>query len=237
MAGLLAEAFDGVTVIDLCDRQGDFGAFSFTEKDVCLVAVPSYGGRVPDAAAQRLGRMNGGGARAVLVAVYGNRAIDDTLLELKDILTAQGFRPVAAVAAVAEHSTMHQFGAGRPDPQDRQQLAGFAEQIRRTLASGAVPEDLAVPGNRPYREYRRNPMQLNVTDRCIRCGSCARACPVGAIPQQDPSVTDRSLCISCMRCVSLCPQGARQPDKQELAAHIEKLRQACSGRKPNSLYR
>ena len=111
MAGLLAEAFDGVTVIDLCDRQGDFGAFSFTEKDVCLVAVPSYGGRVPDAAAQRLGRMNGGGARAVLVAVYGNRAIDDTLLELKDILTAQGFRPVAAVAAVAEHSTMHQFGA------------------------------------------------------------------------------------------------------------------------------
>ena len=173
MAGLLAEAFDGVTVIDLCDRQGDFGAFSFTEKDVCLVAVPSYGGRVPDAAAQRLGRMNGGGARAVLVAVYGNRAIDDTLLELKDILTAQGFRPVAAVAAVAEHSTMHQFGAGRPDIQDRQQLAGFAEQIRRTLASGAVPEDLAVPGNRPYREYRRNPMKLNVTDRCIRCGSCA----------------------------------------------------------------
>ena len=39
MAGLLAEAFDGVTVIDLCDRQGDFGAFSFTEKDVCLVDV------------------------------------------------------------------------------------------------------------------------------------------------------------------------------------------------------
>ncbi len=33
--------------IDLCDRSVDFSAYEFQEEDVCVVAVPSYGGRVP----------------------------------------------------------------------------------------------------------------------------------------------------------------------------------------------
>ncbi len=39
---------------------------------------------------------------------------------------------------------------------------------------------------------------------CIRCGQCARACPVNAIfldPTQDPYV-----CIHCGRCALFCPQ-------------------------------
>ncbi|MBR5021016.1 MAG: 4Fe-4S ferredoxin, partial [Oscillospiraceae bacterium] len=70
-----------------------------TENDVCLVAVPSFGGRVADLAAQRLKGITGP-AKAIAVCVYGNRAYEDTLAELQDILTAQGMRPVAAVAAV-----------------------------------------------------------------------------------------------------------------------------------------
>jgi ferredoxin len=38
---------------------------------------------------------------------------------------------------------------------------------------------------------------------CIRCGECARACPVDAIyldPTQEPFV-----CIHCGRCVPFCP--------------------------------
>jgi Fe-S-cluster-containing hydrogenase component 2 len=38
---------------------------------------------------------------------------------------------------------------------------------------------------------------------CIRCGECARACPVDAIfldPTGDPFV-----CIHCGRCVRFCP--------------------------------
>ena len=38
---------------------------------------------------------------------------------------------------------------------------------------------------------------------CIRCGECARACPVDAVfldPTGEPYV-----CIHCGRCVSFCP--------------------------------
>ena len=38
---------------------------------------------------------------------------------------------------------------------------------------------------------------------CIRCGECARACPVDAVfldPAGEPFV-----CIHCGRCVSFCP--------------------------------
>ena len=69
-----------------------------------MAAVPSYGGRVPEIAVSRLKQMKGNGARAVLLVVYGNREYEDTLLELSDVMEAAGFSPVAAVAAVAEHS-------------------------------------------------------------------------------------------------------------------------------------
>ena len=41
---------------------------------------------------------------AVCVVVYGNRAYDDALLELKDILTERGCRPIAGAAFIGEHS-------------------------------------------------------------------------------------------------------------------------------------
>ena len=127
-ADLFAEAFckDYVT-IDLTERGRDFSKDSFVQEDICIVAVPSYGGRVPDAAVSRLRQMKGNGAGAILMVVYGNRDYDDTLVELQDTLTDAGFSCVAAVASIAEHSIMRQFATGRPDAQDAQELADSEE--------------------------------------------------------------------------------------------------------------
>lgn len=65
--------------IDLCAAEDDFTKYSFHEEDICLVAVPSFGGRVPAAALSRLAQMKGGSAKAILLCVYGNRAYEDTL--------------------------------------------------------------------------------------------------------------------------------------------------------------
>ncbi len=96
-----------VEEINLSDYGKDFSQIKFCEEDVCYVSVPSFGGRVPTVATERITQMKGYGAKAVAVCVYGNRAYEDTLLELTDTLTARGFSCVAGTAAIAEHSIMH----------------------------------------------------------------------------------------------------------------------------------
>lgn len=93
--------------IDLSVFGKDYTGYVFEKEDICIVGVPSFGRRVPETALNALGQMKGCGARAVLAAAYGNRDFDDTLLELKEALTAAGFRCAAASAAVAEHSVMN----------------------------------------------------------------------------------------------------------------------------------
>lgn len=75
VADYLTGALAGeVTTVDLTDSKRDFDAVSLTKEDVAVISVPSYGGRAPAVAAERLGVVHGNGARAILVCVYGNRA-------------------------------------------------------------------------------------------------------------------------------------------------------------------
>ena len=148
VSDLFTDAFCGQgSHIDLTDRGMDFSALSFRQEDICIVAVPSYGGRVPAAAASRLARMKGNGARAVLIVAYGNRAYEGTFAELQDVLENAGFSCTAA-AAVAEHSIMRQYAAGRPDAEDGKELAAFAASVRAKLASPSRQTPPALPGNR-----------------------------------------------------------------------------------------
>ena len=57
-----ADALLAGTVLDLTDRNRDFSAVTLTADDVAVIAVPSYGGRVPAVAARRLAQVEGGGA-------------------------------------------------------------------------------------------------------------------------------------------------------------------------------
>ena len=118
-----------VNEIDLTNAQNDFSAFDFTGDDIAVISVPSYGGRVPALAAERIKRIHGNGTRCIIVCVYGNRAYEDTLVELNDIAEQSGFYVAAAVGAVAEHSIIRQYAAGRPDQQDKRELQSFGEKI------------------------------------------------------------------------------------------------------------
>lgn len=156
VADHLTGALEGeVTTVDLTDSKQDFRTVSLAKEDVAVISVPSYGGRVPAVAAERLGMVHGNGARAVLVCVYGNRAYEDTLAELDDTAKQAGFQVIAAVAAVAEHSIARQFAAGRPDAKDEKQLTAFAQQIQNKFSTGASSEP-ALPGNRPYKKSRKS---------------------------------------------------------------------------------
>ena len=236
VSGLVSEALgrDAAT-IDLTDSGLDFRAVSMTEDDVAVISVPSHAGRVPAVVVDRLGMVRGNGARAVLVCVYGNRAFEDTLVELEDVAKRAGFRVVAAVAAIAEHSVARQFAAGRPDAQDVAQLAEFSQRIRQKLLDGDMSEP-SVPGNRPYKQAGGRSMVPQATEDCISCGVCAAACPVRAIDKVDPRQVNGEACISCMRCVSVCPQNARKLDPNKLAAVTQMLSKACVERRECEIF-
>lgn len=205
----------------------------FGENDVCLIAVPAYGGRIPSVVKEKLQKTKGNGAKAVLVAVFGNRAIDDTLLELQDVLEAGGFICAAGIEAVAEHSLMHQFGAGRPDSKDERELTDFAGKISNNLDSA---KKMMVPGDRPYREYNGVPLKPVANGKCTACGLCAKECPAGAILKDNPKMTDKEKCISCMHCVAVCPKKARHYSRLMSFIAGQKIKKNCSERKENKLY-
>lgn len=235
-ADLLTEALDGEhTAVDLTDSGTDFSAVTLTPEDVAVIAVPSYGGRVPGPGTERLAAIKGGGARAVLVCVYGNRAYEDTLVELEDTAKQAGFQVIAAVAAIAEHSIAHRYAAGRPDAEDAKQLQAFAGKIQEKLSFGNCAEP-KIPGNRPYKKAGGSGMVPKPTKECTNCGLCAKKCPVQAIDPSDPKRTDKDTCISCMRCVSVCPQSARKVNSALLAAVDMALKKVCSDRKEGELY-
>lgn len=221
--------------IDLSDRTVSFADLQFGENDVCLVAVPSFSGRVPQFIIPHLKELHGAGTKAILITAYGNRQFDDTLIELKDAMDSAGFRCVGAVAAVTQHSLMPRYGAGRPDVKDAEELREFGKVCREVVETDADAAE--VPGDRPYRPYiNKLPLKPKVGTGCTECGLCAEKCPVQAITPQDLHNTDLEKCISCMQCVSVCPQNARHISKliQQIAEF--KMRKVCSGRKQNQLF-
>lgn len=236
VADCLTGALEGdVTTVDLTDSKQDLNTVSLTKEDAAVISVPSYGGRVPAVAAERLGVVHGNGARAILVCVYGNRAYEDTLVELEDAAKQAGFQVIAAVAAIAEHSIARQFAAGRPDAQDIAQLSDFVRQIQHKLSEADTSEP-AIPGNRPYKKAGGVSMVPKATKECTNCGACAAACPVQAIDKENPQKVDEKACISCMRCIAVCPHGARKVNPVMLSAASLMLKKVCSERKECELF-
>ncbi len=231
---LAGELFGEQRVIDLCDPA--FSGASLDAGDAAIFAIPSYAGRVPCTAAERMARIKGNGAKAILLCVYGNRAFDNTLAEMKDQAEKTGFRPVAAVAALAEHSMTRKVAAGRPDDADVVVLQEMAAKIKAKLDSGdSTP--VQVPGSVPDQSMGNfgGKMAPKASENCSHCGICAMKCPTQAIDAETMEA-DKGKCIGCMRCISVCPSGSRKMSVILESLGGVALSVLCSHRKENALF-
>ena len=183
-------------VIDLTDMNDEFDNYEFYKEDLCVIGVPSYGGRVPAVAVQRIKEMRGNDTPVIIMTTYGNRAYGDALLELQQVVESVGFCVVAALAVVARHSIVPTIATDRPDAIDRTKLIEMSIKIKVHIERSKGFYSARLAENRTFMEYKGISIKPSNVGKCISCGICANNCPVGAIPLDNPKVTDTQKCTS-----------------------------------------
>ncbi len=184
---------------------------AFGKDDMVILALPIYGGRVPDICLEYVQALKGDETPCIVVGTYGNRHYDDAVVEMEDIMNAQGFVVVGGAAVVGRHSFSDNIAGDRPNAEDLEGAAEFAKLV--VAKEGKKLPQGTIPGNRPYKEKggAANTLLPTTTDACIGCMVCAESCPNGVISKDDPKLfaKDAAFCLKCNSCYVKCPVGAK----------------------------
>jgi len=217
-------------------------ALRFTKDDLVVFGTPVIAGRVPNLLLKYLDTLEGGGAAAVPVVLYGNRNFDDALIELRDILEKGGFHTIAAAAFIGEHSFSEILAKGRPDEADLLLAKSFAEKTAEKAAAlqayGAPVDVEGIPS--PYRGYYqprdRHDNHIDIrkvkpvtSAGCDNCMICVKLCPLGSIDSNNTSEVP-GICMKCCACIKKCPKKAKYFDDAGYLFHQRELEEVYARR-------
>lgn len=202
---------------------------SFDEHDLLVFCYPVFKGRLP-LALQNWPELKGNGATAIIVSVYGNRAIDDAERETMAMLQDHGFKIAGSIEAIAEHSLARSIAAGRPNDEDKAKLCEIAHEILKRCAKhaadGTALPEVTFDRDTPLKGLGLGPGVPEPVDleACQKCGRCANICPMGIIDPSTQVVAEenRNKCISCCACMLSCRKGVRdfKPEVKEAIANM-----------------
>jgi ferredoxin len=206
-----------VEIIDITRPQARKKSLQTSENELLIIAVPVYMGRVPALLMEWFQAIKAQNTPVVCVVVYGNRVYDDALLELKNIMTKCGFKPIACATYIGEHSFSNPetpVAEGRPDAQDLHHAELFGRKIDQKLQSVLSVDqisDINIPGNYPYGGVTKlwSVDFIAISNECTQCGICAEGCPVGAVNSKNSNLIDKDKCITCCACIKHCPKEAK----------------------------
>ncbi len=218
--------FLNLTKQSLTDENG-----TIDENLPVIFTIPVYGGHLPKIARSRFDKVRSAcGQPAILVAVYGNRAFENALVDLEQFVKERGFNPIAAAAFPCEHSYSTDdtpIAVGRPDVLVLKAAEEFGRLVREkilrkdfTTINAADLHDEPSPETsiknfvsfvKKYQTEQASTPKVFIPevdkDKCGECGNCRSVCPADAIG--DDFLTDPALCIKCCACVKSCPEQAR----------------------------
>jgi len=240
---LSAMSNNSVNILDLT-YQDYTNVIQCEDRELAFVSMPVYSGRLPQLAVKRFSKIKGNNTPVVLVVVYGNRHYDDALVELYDLCIEQGFRPIAAISMIGEHSFASEkfpIASHRPDQDDLNIAHQFGEKIAELLSTKKdnTLNMEKIPGNRPYRANKKFTAIATYIDNttCLLCAKCVDACPAGIIRLENGKIkTMDNNCIWCLACVHSCPTKARKVGLPIIAEYAEKLNKNCNVRKKPELF-
>ena len=155
-----------VNKIDLSNAETDYSSLSFEKDDIALIAAPSFGGRVPSLATQRISNIHGNHTPCVIVCVYGNRAYEDTLIELS------GF-----AKKISEKINNNLTSLSTP------QIPG-TRPYKKAAGIGLVPKadnnctDCGLCARQcPAQAISKENPKVTDSKKCISCMRCVVQCP------------------------------------------------------------
>ncbi len=194
-----------------------------------IVAYPVYGGRVPHLFAEYLKEMvTCTNCKALVIASFGNRAFEDALVEMEDLLLGKGVPLIGAASIGCQHSYTDKVGSKRPDIEDFQILDRLAVYLN------GETKTVHPPGNRPYKRdmpLADPPYMPQPKDMTHPIDShCYRVCPTGCLAK-----ADASLCIHCCACIQVSNSnlGMDNPWFAQFTRHLE---ETCQQRVDSELY-
>lgn len=210
-----------------------------SQNQLLIVAFPVYAGGVPELVAKWIKNIEANNTPTVCVSVYGNRGYDGALIELKNIMKAQGCIPIAHAAFIGEHSftcSEKSHNIARPDAKDLEQANLFGQNISKKLnsiSSVSKISDITLPGDYICTNKKKNLKIdfISVSPECSECGICFKKCPVGAIEKNNYSIVDKEKCIVCCACIKSCPIKVRTIKDGLIKDSAKKLHQFYKERK------
>ena len=226
-----------ISQIDITPYAARANSLNFGSEDIVIVGAPTYAGRIPNKIMPYYrDSIKGNGALAIALVTYGNRAYDDALKEMAELLTQNGFMVIAAAAFLGQHSFTDKLATGRPNADDLTAAAAFGASVGGKITEAARdPQKLKldiskVPGRsisemeyyKPVKTDGKPAAFLKVKPKtheseCNGCGKCREICPMNCFVND--LVVPEGTCIKCMACVADCPNKAKYFTDEDLAGH------------------
>lgn len=214
---LAAATGDGITDAAPFLRSGD--ATALTSERPWVFVSPTYGWRIPRVFEQFLRRGSFAGSRRAYFVMTCGSEIGNAGVYLQKLCKEIGLEFCGVQEIVMPENYVAMFAV----PDD-----ALAARIRHAAGRRLKQTAACLQDEEPFLPHRVgvvdrfkstviNPVfytvcvksgPFTVSDACIGCGKCARACPVNGIALRGGKPVWTGACTHCMACICGCPAGA-----------------------------